>query len=448
MSRVVRSSKYRHLFGKVAKKEDCYDDLRITTSAWDSNFIAANGQYFAVCWNSGGGGTFAVIPYSMKGKVDPKLPLVTGHKSPVLDLDFNPFNDNLVASASEDCTSKIWGIPAGGLTANLETPLQTLNGHKRKVGNVKFNPVANNILATAASDFSVKVWDIERGKDVLSIDGQHTDLIQSIDWNHNGSLLVSSAKDKKMRLIDPRQQTVATEGLIHEGVKGSRVVFLGKPGKIFSCGFTKTSEREFAIWDPRDFSKPLNRTNLDSSSGVIMPFFDADTNVLFLAGKGDGNIRYYEIVDEDPYIHWLSEFKSATPQRGACTIPKRYCDISSNEVVRILKLGNRIMEPIGFEVPRKSDVFQDDLFPDTASGEPTLSSEEWLGGKNGEVKLTSLAPGFVQKERVQDFKPTVQKEEKLSEHEMKEQLDKLQKRVSYLEAELVKRDAKIKELSS
>lgn len=84
-----------------------------------------------------------------------------------------------------------------------------------------------------------------------------------------------------------------------------------------------------------------------------MPFFDADTNVLFLAGKGDGNIRYYEIVDEDPYIHWLSEFKSATPQRGACVIPKRYCDISSNEVVRILKLGVRIMEPISFEVPRK-----------------------------------------------------------------------------------------------
>jgi len=36
----------------------------------------------------------------------------------------------------------------------------------------------------------------------------------------------------------------------------------------------------------------------------------------------------------------------------------------------------------------------------------------------------------------------------MTEKEMKEEIDKLSKRVSFLEAELVKRDAKIKELSS
>lgn len=68
----------------------------------------------------------------------------------------------------------------------------------------------------------------------------------------------------------------------------------------------------------------------------------------------------------------------------------------------------------------QSDVFQDDLFPDTASGEPSLSSSEWLGGKNADVKLTSLAPGFVQKERNTDFKPSAVVQEKvLSEHEVR-----------------------------
>jgi len=448
MSRVVRSSKYRHIFGKVHKKEDCYDDLKVTRSAWDSNFITANGLYFATILESGGGGAFAVIPHTLKGKVDPKLPTVTGHKSPVLDIDFNPFNDSLIASVSEDCTGKIWGIPSGGLTANMNDPLQTLNGHKRKIGCVKFNPTANNILATAASDFAVKVWDIEKGKDVLSLEAQHGDLIQSIDWNYNGSLLATSCKDKKIRILDPRQQTVISENLGHEGVKGIRVCFLGKSGRLFTSGFTKTSEREFAIWDPRDFSKPLNRTNLDASSGVIIPLFDPDTNVLFLAGKGDGNIRYYEIVDEDPYIHYLTEFKSATPLRGACLLPKRYCDISANEIDRVLKLSTKAMEPISMEVPRKSDVFQDDIFPDTFSGEPSTDAGEWLSGKNGDIKLTSLAPGFVQKERATDFKPTVQQEKVLSESELKAEVEKLTKRVFYLKAELVKRDQKIKELSS
>jgi len=447
MSRVVRSSKYRHVFGTVAKKEDCYDDLRITRNAWDSNFVTSNPKFFAVIWESGGGGAFAVIPWGQSGKVDPKLPLVAGHKGPVLDIDFNPFNDNLIASVSDDCTGKIWQIPEGGLKATMTEPVQTLNGHRRKVGTVQFNLVANNIVATSSTDFSVKVWDIEKGKDVLSDDGQHTDIIQSVDWNPNGSLLASSCKDKKIRLCDPRQNSIVAEAEGHVGIKGSRVTWLGSE-RLFSVGFSKTSEREFAIWDVKNMGTPLARQSIDTSSGLLMPFFDRDTSVLFLGGKGDGNIRYYEIVDEAPYIHYLAEFKSNTPQRGLGMLPKRGVNVSDCEIVRMMKLSVNKMEPIYFTVPRKSDIFQPDLFPDCFSGEPALTSEQWLAGENGEQKTASLEHGFVKKEAAA-FNPVAQVEEKpLSEKELKDEYEKLKNRVAYLEAELIKRDARIKELES
>lgn len=35
---------------------------------------------------------------------------------------------------------------------------------------------------------------------------------------------------------------------------------------------------------------------------------------MYLAGKGDGNIRYYEVVDEPPYVHFLNQFLSGNPQ--------------------------------------------------------------------------------------------------------------------------------------
>jgi len=446
MSRIVRSSKYRHVFGTVAKKEECFDDLRVTRAAWDSNYVCASPSYFAVIYQSAGGGAFAVIPYSASGKVDPKLPLITGHKGEVLDIDFNPFNEQLIASVSEDCTGKIWGIPEGGLKESLTEPLQTLSGHRRKVGSVLFNPVANNILATSSTDFSVKIWDIQKGTAPVTIDAKHSDIIQSLDWNGNGSLLATSCKDKKLRVIDPRQSSIVQEAEAHQGVKGSRVCWLGT--KLFSTGFTKTSEREFAIWDSRELSKPLSRTNVDSASGILMPFFDRDTSVLFLAGKGDGNIRYYEIVDENPYIHYLSEFKSATPQRGCCLLPKRALNVSDCEIDRILKVSTKMVEPISFQVPRKSDLFQEDLFPDCYAGEPSLTADEWMSGKNAEAKTRSLAPGFVQKEKPKaEFSFDKKEEEKpLSEKELKDLVEKLQKRVAFLEAELIKKDAKIKEL--
>jgi len=439
------------VFGNPPKKELCFDDLKATRSAWDSNYICANPLFFAVLWESGGGGSFAVIPWSAGkqwgGKVDPKLPVIAGHKSAVLDIDFNPFNDNLIASASEDCTGKIWGIPEGGLTQNITEPLQTLQGHRRKIGTCKFNPVANNLLATSGVDYAVKVWDIEKGQAVVSIDAAHADIIQSCEWNFNGSLLSTSCKDKKLRILDPRQQTVAQDVEGHQGVKGSRTCWLGVREKVISVGFSKNNEREFCLWDPREFSKPQLRQGVDSASGLLMPFYDNDTGLLFIAGKGDGNIRYYEVVDESPYVHYIAEYKSSTPQRGMALLPKRGVNVSENEVVKILKLGTKIMEPISFQVPRKSDMFQDDIFPDCASGEPALTAQQWLSGENSNPKTMSLAPGFVQKKVTTEFNPDKVEEKPLSEKELKEEVEKLQKRVAYLEAELIKRDAKIKELS-
>lgn len=448
MSRVVRSSKYRHVFGQPFRKEDCYDELKITRSAWDSNYVTASPLYLGVIWEAAGGGSFAVIPWKTTGKLtDAKL--ITGHKGAVLDIEFNPFNDSLIASASEDCYAKLWSIPEGGLTSNMSEPVQTLTGHKRKVGAVKFNPVANNVLATTSIDYSVKIWDIEKGAATISIDGQHTDIINWCDWNYNGSSLVTVCKDKKIRIFDPRIGKAAQEGEAHQGIKPSRAIFLGNKEKIFSTGFTKTSEREFCIWDPKDLSKPLVREQVDSASGLLMPFYDNDTGVLFLAGKGDGNVRLYEMVDEAPYNYYLTEYKSSTPQRGMCMLPKRAVNVSDCEVVRMLKVGVKTIEPISMQVPRKSDVFQDDIFPDCYAGEPTVSSSEWFGGKNGEVKTQSMAPGFVQKKAVAEFNPEKVVEAKpLSDKELRDMVDQLTKRVAYLESEIVKKDSRLKELES
>jgi hypothetical protein len=49
-----------------------------------------------------GGGAFAVVPLAERGKLPDLIPLFKGHSAPVLDTDFNPFNDSVLASASED----------------------------------------------------------------------------------------------------------------------------------------------------------------------------------------------------------------------------------------------------------------------------------------------------------------------------------------------------------
>jgi len=449
MSRVVRSSKYRHVFGTPAKKENTYDGIKPSKSAWDSNKITASNKYVAVIWDASGGGAFAVINTSNKGKLG-QLPLITGHSGEVLDIEFSPFNDAIIGSVSEDCYGKIWRVPEGGLTSNMNEPVQSLSGHKRKVGTINFNPIANNIVATTSADFTVKIWDIETGQVRFDVPG-HADIIQSSTWNYYGDLYSTASKDKKIRLIDPRANAITGEVEAHAGVKGMRVAFLGSRNRLFSMGFSKTSERQFSLWDPRNFTTALSTENIDTASGILMPFYDEDTKVLFLAGKGDGNVRYYETVDEAPYIHYLTEFKSAAPQRGMGWAPKTCLDLASCEIARLLKLTAGAIEPISFNVPRKSDIFQDDLYPPTYAGEPALSADEWANGGKAEPKLVSLGLNFVPPKKADTNFQTQQTESAgkgLSQKELEQELEKQKKRVAYLEAELAKKDAQLKQYES
>lgn len=43
----------------------------------------------------------------------------------------------------------------------------------------------------------------------------------------------------------------------------------------------------------------------------------------------------------------------------------------------------------------QSDLFQDDLYPDTAGPEPALEPEEWLDGRDEDPVLISLRDGYV-----------------------------------------------------
>lgn len=60
--RVVRSSKFRHVYGQALKREQCYDNIRVSKSSWDSTFCAVNPKFLAIIVESAGGGAFIVLP--------------------------------------------------------------------------------------------------------------------------------------------------------------------------------------------------------------------------------------------------------------------------------------------------------------------------------------------------------------------------------------------------
>jgi coronin-1B/1C/6 len=120
----------------------------------------------------------------------------------------------------------------------------------------------------------------------------------------------------------------------------------------------------------------------------------------------DGNIRYYEY--ENDKFEYLSEYKSADPQRGIAFLPKRGINLHENEVLRCYKTVNdSYIEPISFIVPRRSEMFQSDIYPPTTGTKPGTTASEWFGGKTAlppKISLESVYEGGAPEEVPADYK--------------------------------------------
>uniref|UniRef100_A0A8C4GNQ8 Coronin n=1 Tax=Dicentrarchus labrax TaxID=13489 RepID=A0A8C4GNQ8_DICLA len=403
MSRkVVRTSKFRHVFGQALKADQCYDDIRISQMTWDSNFCSVNPKFVAMIVDASGGGAFMVLPLSKTGRIDMSYPTVCGHTGPVLDIEFCPHNDNIIASGSEDCSVMIWEIPDSGLTTSLTDPVVKLDGHSKRVGILSWHPTAHNVLMSAGCDNVVILWNVARGEAVVRIDSVHTDMIYSACWNRDGSRILTSCKDKTMRVLDPRKGTVLIEKeKPHEGSRPIRAVFVAD-GKILSTGFSRMSERQVALWDPVSVN---NLLDLDVEITLVRCLPHPHGQLTFTSpSQGDSSIRYFEVTDEAPYVHYLSMYSSKESQKGMGYMPKRGLEVNKCEIARFYKLHERKCEPIVMTVPRKSDLFQEDLYPDTVGPEPSAEADEWFQGKDAPPILISLKDGFATTTKAKEFK--------------------------------------------
>jgi len=394
---VVRNSKYRHIFGTQFQLRDCHGDVRLGVTSQESNPIIGNAELFAVTWQIPG--SILINPLDRKGAVPEEGPLIlndTEGEPTINDIKFAPHDDHLIGGACQDNSARLWRIPAGGLTENITQAEVTLTGHAKRLLLIEFHPYAATAVLTSGADNDIKLWDVNRPDQPASqLNGYHKGLVTSLSWNGDATFFATSSKDKNLRLFDPRiENPLVGETASHPGAKSGKLTFLGNRKQILTVGFSKTSEREIVVHDVRNLNNKLTTQKLDSSPSTPLPIYDDDNGILYLAGKGDGNIRSFEIVDGDPYVYHVNEFKSKEPATGFTKLPKSVCNLMKCEIARFLKLtpqGQVI--PIRYECPRQNmDFFHDDLFPDTWDRKPVQSATEWFHGDTKKPNLVSLKP--------------------------------------------------------
>jgi coronin-7 len=399
-----KASKYKNASPIVPKFENLIRDLSIGSYRSHGNFIAASGAFMAFNWETNGS-NLALLPLDAKGRQSKaKIPLIYAHSDFVTDFQFSPFDDGLLATASQDLTIKLWRIPEKGLNeSGLNQPELVLPSQPRRVETVNFHSTADCVLATTSAN-SLVVWDLIQAKELFNYQ-DHDDEIQSVAWQHNGKLLATQSKDKQLRILDPRSGKCVVQCESHQGIKDSKVVWInGSGNRLFTTGFSGDRRREITIRDLRNLDAPQQNLTLDSSAGILIPLYDPDTNMCFLAGKGDRNVQFIELSDKEPFI--IEGLKYSGEQtKGACLVPKRVLDVMQGEVNRVLQLCDSSIVPITWQVPRKSyRDYHADIYPETNGLDASCGPSTWWQGHDDlPVSKMSLDPRKRSKENLVVF---------------------------------------------
>ena len=127
---------------------------------------------------------------------------ISGHEAEINSIDFNPENEFLYITGSNDKTAALWDL------RKPELKLHSFIHHKGGILNVKWNNKRPNIFASSGEDNKILVWDLTQiGANIARDDnevapsemifehGGHLDKINDFDWNQNEDMMCASVDD-------------------------------------------------------------------------------------------------------------------------------------------------------------------------------------------------------------------------------------------------------------
>ncbi|KAI8091710.1 hypothetical protein BDF21DRAFT_376539 [Thamnidium elegans] len=390
---------YKYITGKFYHPSTRFEDLHglSINKSGDCDLIQVNTKFIAVPI-SGPGGRVAIINADKPGRLPVSLPCVMCG-SEVTNFKFDPFNESILVTVSNDNKIRVWEIPEGGIEQDVAEPKFILEARGMdKIHLLEFHPTSKDVLLTTSDDLgspTIRIWNLSSNQAQLTFPSLCKGTIFSCAWNPDGTQIVITTKEKKIHLLDARTGQLISEGPSHNSIRPSRLLWLNpETNLLISVGFGLGSTREVLLIDKSDLSKPIAKCMIDVSPSVMSAYVDRDCQIVYIAGRGDRTIHTFHVDTDKKNLVAVAKIESSSLQQGFAFLPKRVCDVKSIEIDKFYRLTPTNIEVVGVRVPRaRPEYFQDDIFVPTPDVEHSAQgADSWFKGENKQLELISLQP--------------------------------------------------------
>ncbi|KAH9810582.1 WD40-repeat-containing domain protein [Melampsora americana] len=220
---------------------------------------------------------------------------LTGHQKGINELTWS--NDsNLIGSASDDLTLKIWSIDWIDRSYNPKT----LIGHSNFVYCLKFHPLGT-LIVSGSFDESIKIWNTSNKKLIRTLLG-HSEVVSSLDFSKDGSVIVSASFDGLTRLWDTATgqclKTLVVDEETHAPV--SFVAFTPNSNYLLTCALDSIVR----LWDYKTKEGTIvksfkGHTNTKYSIPAKVMAIGNEGKAIVIMGSEDGKIWIWDLQSRE-----------------------------------------------------------------------------------------------------------------------------------------------------
>ena len=378
-----------------AEKTEHFTNCFLSSSITDGRSMAVNDKYLALTWI--GKGQIKLLNPDNPINMSKYYPTVSFESCDILDMEFSPFDQNILSFGSENKSVYISRFDIRDEN-NISVVPSIYSGHTQKVNLINFNPIASNIMCSSTSYEEVHVWDSIQFETISSLSLKNPNCIS---WSPNGDLLGISNKNKILSIFDPRTKKENQIQVSNSNIN-PKFAWIDN-NTIATIGWSRNAEKILSLLDLRKINSQNPNYNyfssmiIDKNNYLTIPYVNPDLKLIYTVAKEESVIRIFDYNAGS--LEKYDVYNVSGKNNFSVFLNRQYLNKKKKEIDKFARYTKeRNIYYVSFYLKNDQDFNDIVLYPNEELSYPQMNHKDWISVK----KFQPIPKKVYQKKPIQN----------------------------------------------